>query len=128
MNWSAVTLALLGSGCLGSNLAAALMLAFGGGLAGALFGLARWFDKSPTRVPLLVVSAVIASIVLISLERQRRIRRDCIARRSCLEMTPQEQRQVRLAAGLAAVSLILIGLEILMHYVIGHPLIRRPFL
>ena len=128
MNWSAVTLALLGSGCLGSNLAAALMLAFGGGLAGALFGLARWFDKSPARVPLLVVSAVIASIVLISLERQRRIRRDCIARRSCLEMTPQEQRQVRLAASLAAVSLILIGLEILMHYVIGHPLIRRPFL
>jgi adenylate cyclase len=128
MNWSAVTLALLGSGCLGANLAAALVLAFGGGLAGALLALARWFDHSPARVPLLMVSAVVAATVLISLERQRRIRRDCIAQRSCLEMTPQERRQVRLAAGLAAVSLTLIGLEILMHYVIGHPLIRRPFL
>jgi adenylate cyclase len=128
MNWSAVTLALLGSGCLGSNLAAALVLAFGGGLAGALFSLARWFDHSPARVPLLIVSTVIASAVLISLERQRRIRRDCIARRSCLEMTPREKRQVRLAAGFAAVSLTLIGLEILMHYVIGHPLVRRPSL
>ena len=128
MNWSAVTLALLGSGCLGSNIAAALVLAFGGGSAGALYALAHWFDSSPARVPLLMVSTVIASIVLVSLERQRRIRRDCIARRSCLEMTPREGRQVRLAAGLAAASLTLIGLELLMHYVIGQPLVRRPSL
>jgi adenylate cyclase len=128
MNWSAVTLALLGSGCLGSNIAAALMVAFGGGSAGALFALARWFDKSPARVPLLMLSTLIAAIVLVSLERQRRMRRDCIARRSCLEMTPQESRQVRLAAGLAAASLILVGLELLLHYVIGHPLVRRPSL
>jgi adenylate cyclase len=127
MNWSAVTLAFLGSGCLGSNIAAALMLAFGGGSAGALFALARWFDNSPARVPLLVVSTLIATVVLVSLERQRRIRRDCIARRSCLEMTPQERRQVRLAAGMAAASLTLISLELLMHYVIGHPLVRRPY-
>ena len=118
MNWSAVTLALLGSGCLG-NIAAALVLAFGGGSAGALYALAHWFDSSPARVPLLVVSTLIAAIVLVSLERQRRIRRDCIARRSCLEMTPKERRQVRLAAGLATASLVLIGLELLMHYVIG---------
>ncbi len=128
MNWSAMTLALLGSGCLGSNLAAALVLAFGGGSAGALFALARWFDKSAARVPLLMVSTLVASIVLVSLERQRRLRRDCIARRSCLEMTPQERRQVRLAAGLAAASVALIALELLMHYVIGHPLVRRPSL
>ena len=127
MNWSAVTLAFFGSGCLGSNIAAALMLAFGGGSAGALFALARWFDNSPARVPLLVVSTLIATVVLVSLERQRRIRRDCIARRSCLEMTPQERRQVRLAAGMAAASLTLISLELLMHYVIGHPLVRRPY-
>jgi class 3 adenylate cyclase/uncharacterized membrane protein YhdT len=128
MNWGAVTLALLGSGCLGSNIAAALMLAFGGGSAGALFALARWFDRSPARVPLLIVSTLIALIVLISLERQRRMRRDCIARRSCVELTPREGRQVRLATGLAAASLVLICLEFLMHYVIGHPLIRRPSL
>ena len=128
MKWSAVTLALLGSGCLGSNVAAALVLAFGGGSAGAFFALARWFDASPARVPLLIVSALIASIVLVSLERQRRMRRDCIARRSCLEMTLQERRQVRLAAGLAAASLTLIGLELLLHYGIGHPLVRRPSL
>ena len=128
MNWSAVTLALLGSGCLGSNIAAALVLAFGGGSAGALFALARWFDTSPARVPLLIVSTLIASIVLVSLERQRRMRRDCIALRSCLEMTPQERRQVRLAAGLAAASLTLICLELLLHYVVGHPLVRRPSL
>jgi len=128
MNWSAVTLALLGSGCLGSNVAAALMLALGGGSAGALFALARWFDTSPARVPLLIVSTLIASIVLVSLERQRRMRRDCIALRSCLEMTPQERRQVRLAAGLAAASLTLICLELLLHYVVGHPLVRRPSL
>jgi class 3 adenylate cyclase len=128
MNWSAVTIALLGSGCLGSNIAAALVLAFGGGSAGALYALARWFDASPARVPLLIVSALIASIVLVSLERQRRMRRDCIIRRSCLEMTLQERRQVRLAAGLAAVSLTLIGLELLLHYAIGHPLVRRPAL
>ena len=123
-----MTLALLGSGCLGSNLAAALVLAFGGGAAGALLALATWFDKGPARVPLLMASTLIASIVLVSLERQRRMRRDCIARRSCLEMTAQERRQVRLAAGLAAASLALIALELLMHYVIGHPLVRRPSL
>jgi len=128
MNWGAVTLALLGSGCLGSNLAAALVLAVGGSSAGAFFALARWFDNTPARVPLLVVSTLIASVVLVSLERQRRLRRDCIARRSCLEMTPQERRQVRLAAGLAAASLTLIALELLMHYVIGHPLVGRPSL
>jgi class 3 adenylate cyclase len=126
MNWSAVTLALLGSGCLGSNLAAALVLAFGGGSAGALLALARWFDNSTARVPLLMAATLIASLVLVSLERQRRMRRDCIARRSCLEMMPQERRQVRLAAGLAAASLTLIALELLMHYAIGHPLVRRP--
>jgi ABC-type Fe3+ transport system permease subunit len=104
------------------------VLAFGGGSAGALYALARWFDTSPARVPLLIVSTLIASIVLVSLERQRRRRRECIARRSCVEMTPQESRQVRLAAGLAAVSLTLIALELLMHYVIGHPLVRRPSL
>jgi hypothetical protein len=128
MNWSAVTLALLGSGCLGSNIAAALVLAFGGGAAGALYALANWLDDSPARVPLLMVSTLIASIVLISIEHQRRMRRDCIARRSCLGLTPQEKRQVRLAAGLAAASLTLIGLELLLHYVIGHPLVRRPYL
>jgi hypothetical protein len=128
MNWSAVTLALLGSGCLGSNIAAALVLAFGGSLAGALYALAHWLDSSPARVPLLMLSTLIASIVLVSLERQRRMRRDCIACRSCLEITPRERRQVRLAAGLAAASLTLIGLELLLHYVIGHPLVRRPFL
>ena len=128
MNWSAVTLAILGSGCLGSNIAAGLMLAFGGGSAGAFFALARWFDNSPARVPLLVVSAVISSVVLVSLERQRRIRRDCIARRACFEMTPKERRQVRIATVLAAASLILICLELGMHYVVGHPLIRRPSL
>ena len=128
MNWSAVTLALLGSGCLGTNIAAALVLAFGGGSAAALYALARWFDESPARVPLLTVATVIASTVLISLERQRRMRRDCIARRSCLEMTSQERRQVWLAAGLAVVSLTLVFLELLMHYVIGHPLVRSPSL
>jgi class 3 adenylate cyclase len=124
MNWSAVTLAFLGSGCLGSNIAAALVLAFGGGSAAALYALARWFDSSPARVPFLIVSTLIASIVLVSLERQRRIRRDCMARRSCLEITPQERRQIRLAAGLAAVSLMLISVELLLHYAIGHPLVR----
>jgi hypothetical protein len=128
MNWSAVILALLGSGCLGSHIAAALMLALGGGSAAALFALARWFDSSPARLPLLIVSALIASIVLVSLERQRRMRRDCIAQRWCVEMTRQEKRQVRLAAGLSAASLALIGLELLMHYVIGHPLIKWPSL
>jgi hypothetical protein len=128
MNWSAVMLALLGSGCLGSNVAAALLLAFGGGAAGALYVLADWLDDSPARVPLLILSTLIASIVLVSLERQRRMRRDCIARRACVEMTPQERRQVRLAAGLAAASLVLIGLELLLHYVIGHPLVTRPSL
>jgi adenylate cyclase len=123
MKWSAVTLALLGSGCLGSNLAGALLLAFGGGSAGAFFALARWFDSSPARVPLLIISSLTASVVLISLERQRRMRRDCIARRSCVEMTPQERRQVRLAAGLAAVALTLIGVELVMHYLIGVPLV-----
>ena len=124
MNWSAVTLAFLGSGCLGSNIAAALVLAFGGGSAAALYALARWFDSSPARVPFLIVATLIASIVLVSLERQRRIRRDCMARRSCLEITPQERRQIRLAAGLAAVSLMLISVELLLHYAIGHPLVR----
>jgi len=124
MNWSAVMLALLGSGCLGSNLAAALVLAFGGASAGALLAVARWLDNSPARVPLLIVSAVIASVVLVSLARQRRIRRDCVARRSCLEMTPREKRQVRLAAILAVLSLTLVGLELWIHYVIGHPLVR----
>ena len=128
MNWSAVTFALLGSGCLGSNIAAAMLLAFGGGSAGALYALANWLDDNPARVPLLMAATLIAAIVLITLERQRRIRRDCIARRSCLEMTPQERRQVRLAAGLAAVSLILIVLELLLHYAIGHPLVGRPYL
>jgi len=123
-----VTLALLGSGCLGSNVAAALVLAFGGGASGALYALADWLDDSPARVPLLILSTLIGSIVLVSLERQRRVRRDCIARRSCLEMTRQEKRHVRLAAGLAAVSLMLIALELLLHYVIGHPLVRRPSL
>ncbi len=111
MNWSAVTLALLGSGCLGSNIAAAMVLAFGGGSAAALYALADWLDDSAARVPLLMLSTLVASIVLVSLERQRRMRRDCIARRSCLEMTPQERRHVRLAAGLAAVSLMLISLN-----------------
>jgi adenylate cyclase len=128
MNWSAVTFALLGSGCLASNIAAGLVLVFGGGSAVGLYALARWFDSSPARVPLLIASTLISSIVLISLERQRRFRRDCIASRSCLEMTAQEKRQVRLAAGLAAVSLTLIGLELLLHYVIGHPLVGRSFL
>ena len=124
MNWSAVTLAFLGSGCLGSNIAAALVLAFGGGSAAVLYALARWFDSSPARVPFLIVATLIASIVLVSLERQRRIRRDCMAHRSCLEMTPQERRQIRLAAGLAVVSLMLISVELVLHYAIGHPLVR----
>jgi adenylate cyclase len=128
MNWSAMTLALLGSGCLGSNVAAAMVLAFGGGAAGALYTFARWFDSSPARVPLLILSTLVASIVLVSLERQRRMRRDCVARRSCLEMTRQEKRHVRLAAGLAVVSLMLIAVEVLLHYVIGHPLVTRPSL
>src|SRR5262249_38425453 len=128
MNWSAVTLALLGSGCLGSNIAAALVLAFGGSSAGALFALAHWFYSSPAPVPPLMVATLIASILLVSLQRQRRIPRDRIDRRPCPEMTPREKRQVRLAAGLAATSLMLIGLELLMHYVIGQPLVRRPSL
>jgi Flp pilus assembly protein protease CpaA len=128
MNWSAVTLAFLGSGCLGSNIAAALVLAFGGGSAGSLYALANWLDDSAARVPLLILSTLVASIVLVSLVRQRRMRRECMALRSCLEMTPKEKRQLRLAAGLAAASLILIALELVMHYVIGHPLVRRPSL
>ena len=96
--------------------------------AGALYALARWFDSSSARVPLLIVSTLIAAIVLVSLERQRRVRRECIAHRSCLEMTPRESRQVRFAAVLATASLILIGLELLLHYVIGHPLVTRPSL
>ena len=128
MNWSAVTLAFLGSGCLGSNIAAALVLAFGGGAAGALYTLADWLDDSPARVPLLILSTLVASIVMVSLYRQRRMRRDCIARRSCVEMTPQERRHVRLAAGLAAAALTLIALELLLHYAIGHPLVTRPSL
>jgi class 3 adenylate cyclase len=128
MNWSAVAVALLGSGCLASNVAAAVVLAFGGGAAGALYAVADWMDDTPARVPLLILSALIASIVLVSLERQRRSRRDCIARRSCVEMTPKERRKIRFAAGLATASLALIALELLLHYVIGHPLVARPSL
>jgi hypothetical protein len=69
---------------------------------------------------------LVAAIFLVSLARHRRMRRDCIARRACLEMTAQERRHVRLAAGLAAASLMLIALELLMHYVIAHPLVTRP--
>jgi hypothetical protein len=54
--------------------------------------------------------------------------RDCIAHRSCIKMTPRESRHVRLAAGLAAASLVLIAIELLLHYAIGHPLVRRPSL
>ena len=100
-----------------------MVLAFWGGSAGALYALADWLDDSPARVPLLILSTLVASIVLVSLERQRRMRRDCVARRSCLEMTRQEKRHVRLAAGLAVVSLMLIAVEVLLHYVIGHPLV-----
>ena len=128
MNWSAVTLAVLGSGCLGSNVAAAMVLAFGGGAAGALYALADWLDDSPARVPLIILSTLAAVTVLVSLARQRRLRRDCIARRACVEMTHRERRQVRLAAGLALASLTLIALELLMHYAIGHPLVTRTFL
>src|SRR5207244_7290932 len=91
MNWSAVTLALLGSGCLGSNIAAALVLAFGGGSAGALFALARWFDRSPARVALLMVSSLIASMVLVSLQRPPRVRRGFIGRRSYLAISPRDR-------------------------------------
>jgi hypothetical protein len=128
MNWSAVALAFVGSGCLGSNIAAALVLAFGGGAAGGLYALANWLDDSRARVPLLIVSASIASVVLVSLAHQRRLRRDCIARRSCIEMTSGERRHVRLAAALATASLVLIVVELLLHYVIGHPLVTRPSL
>jgi hypothetical protein len=128
MNWGAVMLAIFGSGCLGSNLAAALLLAFGGTSAAGFLALARWFDHSPARVPLLIASGLIASAVLVSLERQRRIRRDCIARRLCIEITPWEKRQVRVAAGLAVASLILICLEFVMHYLIGVPLVTGPSL
>ena len=103
-----------------------MVLAFGGGSAGALYALANWLDDSAARVPLLIISTLVASIVMVSLERQRRMRRDCIARRLCVEMTPQERRHVRLAAGLAAVSLMLISIELLLHYAIGHPLVTRP--
>jgi hypothetical protein len=75
-----------------------------------------------------MISTLIACIVLVALERQRRMRRDCIARRSWIEMTRQESRQVRLAAGLAAASLTLVAVELLLHYVIGHPLVRWPTL
>src|SRR5262249_35897823 len=116
------------SGCLGSNIAAALVLAFGGGSAGGFFALAHWVGSSPAPLPFLLVATLISLTVPVSLQRQRRMRPDCIDRRSCLEMTPQERRQVRLAAGLAVASLMLIGLELLMHYVIGQPLVRRPSL
>src|SRR5262249_61938250 len=56
MNWSAVTLALLGSGCLGSNIAAALVFAFGGGSAGALYALSHWVYSSPPPPPPPLVS------------------------------------------------------------------------
>ena len=67
MNWSAVTLAFLGSGCLGSNIAAALVLAFGGGWAAALYALANWLDNSAALYRSPTISTLIASIVMVSL-------------------------------------------------------------
>jgi adenylate cyclase len=123
MNWGAVALALLGSGCLGNTLATALTLTFGAGSAASLWGLGRVLDDSPARLPLLAASAALAVWTLVSLHRQRKARRDCRADHSCLEMTRAEKRQAWLAAGLAATSLALVACELWIHYVIRHPLL-----
>lgn len=115
MNWSAVLLALAGSGCLAGNLAAPLLAVFGGGAATALFALAVKLDRSSARFPLLVASSALAVGTLVSLERQRRLRRDCVSRRACLEMTPSEKRGVWAAAGLAMATLALVALEFWLH-------------
>ena len=115
MNWGAVVLALFGSGCLGGGLAAAFTAAFGAGSATALGLLARRLDDSPAKWPLLTASAVLASAILVSLERQRRLRRVCRARNSCLELTPQEKRGVYSAAALAVLALALVAIEFGMH-------------
>jgi hypothetical protein len=124
INWCAVTFAIFGSGCLGKDIAAAIVLVFGAGSATTLAALARRLDRSPARLPLLAVTAFLASAVLISLERQRRQRRECLSRSSCLEMTPKEKRGAYIAAASAAISLGLVAFELWQHYVLGHPLIK----
>ena len=121
MNWSAVMLALFGSGCLGGNLAAAITLAFGAGSATSLGVIARLLDESPAKWPLLALSTALALGILISLERQRRLRRECVAQNPRLEMTPKEKRSVHFAAGSAVLALALVAFELWAHLVVWHP-------
>jgi len=81
----------------------------------------------PGRVVIADASAQLAEINRANeITRQRRLRRECIGRRSCLEMTARETKQARVAAGLAIAALFLVALELWMHYVVGHMLVPKP--
>lgn len=122
MNWSAIALAFLGSGCLGTSFTAGVMGVFGLGSLGSLLTVYRLLDDSPWRLPVMLTAATLSAGVLVSLERQRRFRRDCLARHSCLKMTSSEKRGAWLAATLAATALLLALAEPVMHsFGHGHP-------
>lgn len=115
MSWSALLLALLGSGCLGKTVALAAALAYGAASAASLSAVAVFLDEGPLRAPVLWAATAASTAVLFYLLRQRRLRRECVARHHCLEMTADEKRYVARAAALACAALALVAFELLSH-------------
>lgn len=114
----AILMAMLGAGCMGSSLLGAVALAFG--MGSALAAGALWLDQSSLRLPLLFVTAILASISIFTLMQNARLRREFQARHSCIVDTPGEKRRNRMITALCCMALASVLVELIMHYLHYH--------
>ncbi len=112
----ALVMAILGGGCLGKIFAGSAALAFGLGSSSALLALARRYDESAMRLPLVIAASIAAIASLWLAARERRDRARVEARHGCIVPSVREKRRnIAVTAG-SLVALVLVAIELITHY------------
>jgi adenylate cyclase len=112
----ALIAALIGSGCLGTSVAASLAVVFGAGGAGAALSFAKDADRSPWRAPLLLSALVLVFLSLFFAFKDHRARRIGCADGSCVEASPRQRRNWALGVGFSLIALAGVIYEVVDHY------------
>ncbi len=111
--------ALAGGACLGKVFVGSWALSLGAGLGSGLLAAAVWLDKSPLRVPLLIVASLAAGASLFMLWREHRERAAHEPKNGCVVATPSERRRNLLVAAASFTALFLVAGEFVLHTVSG---------
>ncbi len=116
VSWGAVIFGILGAPCAVTTLVSPLAVALGVGTFFGVSGALTFIDRSPWRIPILIIATLGALANLYTLRRARQIRAATAGEMA--GMTRLEKRRAAVVLGTAVLTIFMVVFEIIAHIIL----------